>query len=55
LCLEPCATEAIIGEKKVVHVIDQSKCMQCGACYDACHRGAILIKKKHEIIQLETV
>jgi NADH:ubiquinone oxidoreductase subunit F (NADH-binding)/(2Fe-2S) ferredoxin len=54
LCLKPCTTEAIIGEKKVVHVIDQSKCMQCGACYDACNRGAILIKRKHEIIQVET-
>lgn len=54
LCMKACSTEAIIGEKKVVHVIDQSKCIQCGACYDACNLGAILVKRKHEVIQLET-
>ena len=27
LCLKACTSEAIIGEKKVVHVIDQSKCI----------------------------
>ena len=54
LCLKACTTEAIIGDKKVVHVIDQSKCIQCGACYDACNLGAILVKRKHEVIQVET-
>jgi len=54
LCMKACTTEAIIGEKKVVHVIDQSECIQCGACYDACNLGAILIKRKHEIIEVET-
>ena len=53
LCLKACATEAIIGDKKVVHVIDQSQCIQCGACYDACNLGAILVKRKHELIQVE--
>ena len=54
LCTKACATEAIIGDKKVVHVIDQSKCIQCGACYDACNLGAILVKRKHEVLQVET-
>ncbi len=54
LCMKACATEAIIGDKKVVHVIDQSQCIQCGACYDACNLGAILVKRKHELIQVET-
>jgi len=52
--MKACATEAIIGDKKVVHVIDQSKCIQCGACYDACNLGSILVKRKHEVIQVET-
>lgn len=53
LCMKACTTEAIIGDKKVVHVIDQAQCIQCGACYDACNLGAILVKRKHEIIQIE--
>ncbi len=53
LCLKACTTEAIIGDKKVVHVIDQSQCIQCGACYDACNLGAILVKRKHELPMVE--
>ncbi|MHC1635991.1 MAG: NADH-ubiquinone oxidoreductase-F iron-sulfur binding region domain-containing protein [Candidatus Methanospirareceae archaeon] len=36
LCLKNCPVGAIIGEKKKVHVIDQSKCIKCGTCYDVC-------------------
>ena len=54
LCLKACTTNAIIGEKKVVHVIDQALCIQCGACYDACNMGAVLVKRKHEIPMVET-
>ena len=32
---------AITGEKKKTHVIDQAKCIKCGACYEACKFGAI--------------
>ncbi|MGB2965073.1 MAG: NADH-quinone oxidoreductase subunit NuoF [Anaerolineales bacterium] len=53
LCMKDCTTEAIIGDKKVVHVIDQAKCIQCGACYDACNLGAVLVKRKHELNVLE--
>jgi len=49
LCTKACTNEAIIGDKKVVHVVDQSLCIQCGACYDACKLGAVLVKRKHEI------
>lgn len=49
LCAKACSNEAIIGDKKVVHVVDQSLCIQCGACYDACKLGAVLVKRKHEI------
>ena len=53
LCMKDCTTEAIIGDKKVVHVIDQAKCIQCGACYDACNLGAVLVKRKHELTVIE--
>ena len=49
LCTKACTNEAIIGDKKVVHVIDQSLCIQCGACYDACKLGAVIVKRKHEL------
>jgi NADH:ubiquinone oxidoreductase subunit F (NADH-binding)/NAD-dependent dihydropyrimidine dehydrogenase PreA subunit len=36
ICAKSCPTDAIIGEKKQVHVIDQSKCIRCGMCLEKC-------------------
>ena len=36
ICLRGCPTEAIIGGKGQVHVIDQAKCSKCGTCLDVC-------------------
>lgn len=36
LCLKNCPVEAITGERKKVHVIDQNLCIKCGACMDVC-------------------
>lgn len=36
LCFRACPAEAITGEKKKVHVIDQSKCIKCGMCFEKC-------------------
>ncbi len=36
LCKKNCPTEAISGENKKLHVIDQDLCIQCGICYDVC-------------------
>ncbi len=36
LCAKECPVEAITGDKKQVHVIDQTKCIRCGACLSAC-------------------
>jgi NADH-quinone oxidoreductase subunit F len=41
LCLKACAVGAITGERKKLHVIDQSKCTVCGECYKVCNLGAI--------------
>jgi len=35
-CVGSCPTEAIWSNKKRIKVIDQSLCIQCGACLDAC-------------------
>jgi len=53
LCVKACASDAIAGEKKQPHLIDQDACIQCGACYQACKLGAILIKPLHEIVPSE--
>ena len=44
LCAKKCPTEAISGERKAVHTIDQSKCIKCGACVDSCKFKAIIVK-----------
>lgn len=41
LCAKRCPVGAISGAVKETHVIDQSKCIKCGACMDGCRFGAI--------------
>ncbi len=36
LCFKKCPSNAIIGEKKTIHVVDQEKCTKCNTCYEAC-------------------
>jgi NADH-quinone oxidoreductase subunit F len=36
ICLRSCPTNAIAGDKRMIHVIDQSKCIKCGSCLDVC-------------------
>ncbi|MFH2035521.1 MAG: NADH-quinone oxidoreductase subunit NuoF [Candidatus Zixiibacteriota bacterium] len=35
-CIKPCPVDAITGEKKKKHLIDQELCTKCGACFDVC-------------------
>ncbi|NIR87376.1 NADH-quinone oxidoreductase subunit NuoF, partial [Candidatus Bathyarchaeota archaeon] len=43
-CLKLCPQEAIQGEPKKPHKIDQDKCIKCGTCRDACPYEAIIVK-----------
>jgi len=43
-CAKKCPQEAITGDKKKPHQLDQSKCIKCGICYDTCKFGAIVIR-----------
>ncbi|MDY0287365.1 MAG: NADH-quinone oxidoreductase subunit NuoF [Sphaerochaeta sp.] len=43
-CARKCPVDAITGSRKEVHVIDQSLCIKCGACFDACKFGAVLVQ-----------
>jgi NADH:ubiquinone oxidoreductase subunit F (NADH-binding)/(2Fe-2S) ferredoxin len=40
-CARACATNAISGEKKQPHVINQDLCIKCGGCFDACKFDAV--------------
>ncbi len=42
LCAKKCPTSCISGKAKERHVIDQERCIKCGACMDQCHFNAII-------------
>lgn len=44
LCARNCPVDAISGAVKTPHVIDNAKCIKCGACMDNCRFGAIIRK-----------
>lgn len=41
VCLRACPENAISGEKKILHIIDQDKCVKCGACFSVCKFEAV--------------
>ena len=36
LCLKSCPVDAISGERKKIHLINQELCIKCGACLEVC-------------------
>jgi len=44
VCLKNCPVNAITGERKKPHEIDQSICIRCGICYEKCRFDAIEVK-----------
>jgi NADH:ubiquinone oxidoreductase subunit F (NADH-binding)/(2Fe-2S) ferredoxin/NAD-dependent dihydropyrimidine dehydrogenase PreA subunit len=52
-CYKPCPTQAIIGDAKKLHYIDQAKCIQCGACFQICRYNSIKRVKRGEGDQLQ--
>ena len=43
-CARNCPVNAITGDKKQPHVIDNAKCIKCGTCLENCSFGAIYKK-----------
>ena len=41
ICRKNCPVEAISGERKAPHVIDQAICTKCNTCFEKCPFGAI--------------
>ena len=42
MCAKACGVNAITGEKKQPHVIDNATCIQCGSCFDVCKFNAVI-------------
>jgi len=41
VCARACPTEAISGEKKMKHFINQDACIKCGKCFTVCRFDAV--------------
>lgn len=41
VCAKACPVDAISGERKAAHVIDQDACIKCGLCFEKCNFNAI--------------
>ena len=46
-CIRRCPTNAITGERKMLHVIDPELCIDCGACGVVCPDEAIYDNEGH--------
>ncbi|MDP8205062.1 MAG: NADH-ubiquinone oxidoreductase-F iron-sulfur binding region domain-containing protein [Candidatus Electryonea clarkiae] len=58
ICKKQCPVDAISGENKKLHVIDQDKCIVCGICYEVCPVDTVDIISGGEIVnrrELEVV
>jgi Fe-S-cluster-containing hydrogenase component 2 len=43
-CAKNCPVNCIAGERKKVHVIDQSLCIKCGNCHSVCKFAAVRVE-----------
>lgn len=43
MCKRNCPVEAISGEKKAPHLIDQDICIKCGKCFEVCKFSAVAV------------
>jgi NADH:ubiquinone oxidoreductase subunit F (NADH-binding)/NAD-dependent dihydropyrimidine dehydrogenase PreA subunit len=44
VCRRKCPQDAVSGEKKKLHTINQEKCIKCGICYEACKFNAVAVR-----------
>ena len=41
ICAKACASIAITGNRKELHIVDQEKCIKCGKCFTVCRFDAV--------------
>ncbi len=46
VCVGACPTQAITGERKQLHVIDQKLCIKCDTCRQVCKFDAIQVETR---------
>ncbi|MBT9170711.1 MAG: NADP-reducing hydrogenase subunit HndC [Actinobacteria bacterium] len=52
ICLKVCPVEAIRGDKKMVHIINQNRCIKCGTCFVMCPaKYSAIVKVSGEHLQ----
>jgi Fe-S-cluster-containing hydrogenase component 2 len=44
VCLRNCTNNAITGEKRGLHVINEELCSRCGVCMNVCKFDAVLVQ-----------
>ncbi|OFZ26837.1 MAG: hypothetical protein A2381_12620 [Bdellovibrionales bacterium RIFOXYB1_FULL_37_110] len=44
LCAKVCPTGCITSRKKELHIIDQQKCIKCGACFEVCNFKSVEVR-----------
>ena len=52
-CTRVCPVNAIEGEKKAIHKVDEGLCIECGACGRVCPRDAVSDSKGRSIARLK--
>jgi Na+-translocating ferredoxin:NAD+ oxidoreductase RNF subunit RnfB len=52
-CARACPVNAISGERKGPHFINQEICIKCGTCMEKCKFNAVLLQKMMNINKLE--
>ena len=54
VCRRDCPQEAIAGEKREPHIIDQSMCIKCGVCFESCKFDAVepISRKELEMTEM---
>lgn len=50
LCLKQCPANAISGEKKQPHMINNAECIRCGLCVNSCKFDSIVVKSRPRVI-----
>lgn len=43
-CQRACPVDAIVGDRRQIHIIDPDICTRCGACFDKCKFNAINVQ-----------